>query len=337
MSCAGVSALAKTSIARTPAPAATVYGPLRESQPPSSRRQLAVERSVTRRPRRPAPRRPRGRRMLSRARIAPLRRVDERAVGGRLGALRVEHDRLVGGDEAAADASGTPPPCARWTSATPATLKPLKPFMPRLLDRPIWASERCSPAFAAARCTACSGASFGFAGERASSPCIGARGRDHPPARRPAPTADRDEPAARGLEAADDLAQRDRVAGVAGQRRRRSRARGRRWSRRRNSALLARQPRARGRLGRRAADAGGERAARVDERRRRAELVPRHLRADRARIGALGRARTDLALCARRGRGSPCAPSIGASRRQRRRAAPQAPPPLRRGPLTTNA
>ena len=36
MSWAGVSALANTSIARTPAPAATVYGPLRVSQPPSS-------------------------------------------------------------------------------------------------------------------------------------------------------------------------------------------------------------------------------------------------------------------------------------------------------------
>ena len=68
MSCAGVDASASTSIARTPAPSATVYGPLSTSQPPSGGRQLAGERLRARA--RPSAA---WSTTLSRARIAPLR------------------------------------------------------------------------------------------------------------------------------------------------------------------------------------------------------------------------------------------------------------------------
>lgn len=51
----------------------------------------------------------------------------------------------------------------RWTSAMPASLNDLKPPGSSFASGTICASERCSPTFAAAFCTACSGASDGFA------------------------------------------------------------------------------------------------------------------------------------------------------------------------------
>ena len=146
-----------------------------------------------------------------------------------------------------------------------------------------------------------------------------ARGGDHAPVA-VARQADRDETAARGGEPADPLAEGDRVARAAGQRvvALELEPVGRVEPEQRGVGV---EPRAGGGRGRGAADAGGERAAGVDQRGRGAEAVPVHAGAERARVGALRGGRADLpgARVAVGQRAGAVDRRVGGERRRRRR------------------
>jgi hypothetical protein len=213
-------------------------------------------------------------------------RVHEHAVGGRLGCLGVDHQRLERRHEALRD---------RWeghltgllhvadpgdAQALPATAEPLLAAQARDLGQRIDAADARGgrlPGLAVAQARA--------APERPVA-ADGARGRDDLPGAPRLGHADRDQAAARGVQAADRLAQRDRVGRAAGQRVVRDELHARRRGQAEQRAV-ARQPRAR-RVGRvRALDRRAKRPAGPHERGRRAELVPADLRAEVAHVGAL--------------------------------------------------
>ena len=218
--------------------------------------------------------------------------VDERAVRGRLGALRVADDRLVRGYEAIVD-RGEGHRLGALDVRDAGQLERLEAAGVVLRERDDL-RERALLAQVRRRLL------HGLLGRerrlrRQRVVAVDrARGGDHVPAAGVL-DADRHEAAARGVEAADLLAQRDGMAGVAGQLgvAHELEAVGRAEAEQR---LVVFQPCACGRRRRRAGHAGCERAARIDQRRRRPELIPGDARAERPGAGALVARGVELAL-----------------------------------------
>ena len=290
MSWSGTSALANTSIARTPGAGGDGVRAVARAAAAVRGRQLAVERLRHRRLLRL-------RLLVGRLVDEALARedraaaaVDEHAVRGRLGAVGLRHDRLVRRHV----------PVERRERHRLGALKVVDAREPErleagtaLLERDDLRERALLARVRGGLLDRLLGVERRLRGQRLVT-VDRARGGDDAPAVRPL-DADRHEAAAGGLEAADRLAQRDGVAGAAGQRRGADELEvlGRAEL---EELLVGVEPRARRRGGAVALHAGRERAARVDERRRRAELVPRHLGAQRLRVGTLVRGRLQLAL-----------------------------------------
>ena len=303
MSCAGVDASAYTSMARTPAPAATVYGPLSTSQPPSAAG--SSPENVCGRERRD-----RGRvvddALAGQDRAAARVDVGLVALGLRAGA--VEDDRLVGRHPAVAD--GRERHRLRGLDVGDAgQLEPVEALRGGLVDRHDLRERALLARVRGGLLDGLLRLELRLPGEGRAAVQAAGRG-DHAPVA-VACEADRHEPAAGGREAADPLAEGDRVARAARQRvvALQLEPVGRVEPEQRGVGV---EPGARGGRGRGAADAGGERAAGIHQRGRGAEAVPVHPRAERARVGALRRAGRICPVRVSRS-GSARAPSIAAS------------------------
>ena len=170
MSFAGLSALANTSIARTPEPSATVNGPLGVSQPASCGGSAPV--GASSRARGPGRRAPWARRGVGRAVVVDevlagehraALGVDEDAVGGRLDrrTCRRRGSRTPGRSRGVTVGKATGR--ERWTSERPATRRPFQPRGRPSLRVPMRvtrASDVLWPTLIAARCHAWASDSF---------------------------------------------------------------------------------------------------------------------------------------------------------------------------------